>query len=346
VDLRAQANADFRNDTDDGVVGWFDERNDNDMREMPLGRRAFHGIEFDIIDPKDNARRGCIVLGAKRPFAPRATVPVGRACKSLYLLHTANGGDPVGWFTARYDDGSHATQYVRVGREVYHWFMPAPYEANAGGNKGEKRGNLLQAWNGPNKLYTNVGFSLYGWNNPHPDKTVAEVEFVAAEGASQWAVLGLTTSDTGVQLPVSPVSYGIPDMWGCAAVVYALLEGLGGVKDTGVAYDTALLAPRWSASGVTDAELTVHLPASNGYVTYRYQRKEDAIRIEATSTADAIDVQVLLPEGTTAGGVTVNGDAVEFDVTRMEQSRYACTRLTGIDVFVIDVALGKDAAAQ
>ena len=98
-------------------------------------------------------------------------------------------------------------------------------------------------------------------------------------------------------------------------------------------------APRWAASGVTTADLTAHLPASDGYVRYRYEQTPHAIRIEAAATAETIDLRVLLPEGKTARAITVNGGTVEFDVTQVEQSRYACARLTGVDVFVIEVGL-------
>ena len=335
VDMREQANADFRNDTTDGVIGWLNENDLNDMINMPLGHQEFHDIAFDIIDPETNGRRGFVALGHKEPFTPEATVPVNKKAGSIYFLHTTNGGGLIGWFKVNYTDGSHATKYVHEGDDVYKWFMPPPHEPYVGGNGKKKQGNLRQAWNGSNRMYDNVGFSLYGWNNPNPDKTIRDIQFIAAETGANWLILGVTSSDTKVQLPVTPISYGIPDMWGAAAVIYALVEGLAGVKDTGVAYNKALLAPRWSAAGITESTITVKLPASDGYVRYQYSQKGGMIRVDAASTAEEIDFKLLLPEGKTAGSMTVNGKPVEMLIDEIETSRYACTKLTGVDSYTI-----------
>ncbi len=337
VDIREQANADFRNDTADDVIGWFNEGDLNDMYNMPLGRQSFHDIDFDIIDPKTNGHRGLISLSCKEPFASQAVVPVDQKAGSVYLLHATNGGGLIGWFTVNYEDGSHATQYVRTGDEINQWFMPAPHDPYVGGNGKKKQGNLRQAWNGANRTYENVGFSLYGWNNPNPDKTIRDITFVPAETGAIWQVMGVTLSDTAVQLPVTPISYGIPDMWGAAAVIYALIEGLAGIKDTGVAYSKALLAPRWTAAGVDEATMTAKYPASNGYLRYTYKKDGDTIHIETASTADSVDVKILLPDGKTAKAMTVNGKSVEATTERIEGSSYACTTLKGVDSYSVEV---------
>ena len=51
-------------------------------------------------------------------------------------------------------------------------------------------------------------------------------------------ILGVTLSDAPVFLPPrNDLSTGMPNNWGAAALVYALIGGLAGVKDTGIAFD-------------------------------------------------------------------------------------------------------------
>ncbi|HEX2535950.1 MAG TPA: hypothetical protein VHK69_19550, partial [Chitinophagaceae bacterium] len=66
-------------------------------------------------------------------------------------------------------------------------------------------------------------------------------------------MLGLMRKHGG-KLPVAykpdgTVDEGIPDNWGQAAVLSALVEGLAGVTDKGQLFRTAEVAPRWIAAG-------------------------------------------------------------------------------------------------
>ena len=118
------------------------------------------------------------------------------------------------------------------------------------------------AWRGENKVFHNVGVFVYGLNNPHPEKVIKSIDFEGVKNNTKWFVLSVTLSDAPVFFDPGAISYGIPDNWGAAAVVYALVEGLAGVKDNGVAFDRALLSPRWSASEVNEVNTDQEPPVT------------------------------------------------------------------------------------
>jgi hypothetical protein len=320
----------------DGLPTWGE--GDNDFRHLPVGEQTMVGIPLQI---GDGTRCGG-KAGIQIENGSSVQVPVGRRAKSLYIVHTSSGGKGslVGWFTAQYQDGTHATQYVQRGSEIDSWFMPAPDDPNAGGNQAKRPTNLRSAWQGPNGVFENVGVQLYAWANPHADREISQVTFTAAETAARWLIVGLTASDGGIQLPISPVSYGIPDMWGAAAVVYALIEGQAGVVDTGVAFDRCELSPRWAACDEDRATVDVVYPSSGGYASYRYTRGKDQVRVLCTGSAHETRLRILLADGCEAVAVTCNGSQVPLTVERVEASRYVVVDCPGVGVFDVVVTTG------
>lgn len=343
VDIRDEANVDLAGTKGarEGVIGWINE-GPNDLSRFPVGRQEFLGIPFEVIDPSSNDRRACLGLASRPGYATEKTINVGTKARSLYFLHTLSNGGFGGWIEVHYADGSHRTQYVNAGKQVGSWFMPK--DPVSGGNGKLKTTQVVYrlAWRGANDFFPNVGVYAYGLNNPEPDKEISHLRFVASETGCMWFLLGITASDQPVLLPTNDVSYGIPDNWGSAAVVYALYEGLAGVKDTGRAFDKALLAPRWSAAGVNKATTTAKYEASGGYVRYAYAYDEKAgtATVEVAGNAGTIDFRLLLPQGTSANAVKVNGENVEFTTEKVEQSAYACTKLLGLEAKTVTVEVG------
>jgi hypothetical protein len=122
-------------------------------------------------------------------------------------------------------------------------------------------------------------------------------------------------------------------------VVYALIEGLAGVKDTGVAFDRALLAPRWAAAGVDEVAVTVKYEASGGYVCYRYRREGAGLTLHFTGSAAKMQVEVLLPEGARASSVELDGAPAPAAHQRVEGSTYVCVPVEGVGAHRLDVKL-------
>jgi hypothetical protein len=182
------------------------------------------------------------------------------------------------------------------------------------------------AWKGKNDACPNVGLYWYGLNNPHPDKPVEAVAFSSTLDRAIYAVAGLTVSDQPIDQPLPEVSYGGPDNWAAAAVVYALVEGLAGIVDRDVTYRVAEVAPRWPAAATDEAKVTIHYPASDGYVAYDYRHDATAreIVLTLTGSGERTDCHVLLPDGVDAAtAVTEDGAPVAFTTSRLESSAYA-----------------------
>ena len=321
---------------------------------LPGGRQELAGVPFLIPDPVANGRPRCIGLSQQPGYTRQVDLPVHAKAPCVYLLHTVAHtglGGVGGTITLHYAGGTTFSQYVVVGHNVLPWshwlYLPAP-------NPGHNRKSTEIAWRRSGRAPLNVQLIAYGLDNPHPDLEIERITLTAAEDGALWAVLGVTLSgspspapnprpgggspslapsprpgggsgDHPVYFRPDPVSFGIPDSWGAAAVVYALIEGLAGVVDEGVAYGQARLAPRWAAAGVGQAAAAVKYPASNGYVAYRYRHDPERrwIEIEVTGSGEACHCHVLLPAEAGAVQSVSAGDApLPFTSTRVEGSRY------------------------
>lgn len=307
------------------------------MRHLPVGRVTRENATFEVIDPATNGNRGAVGLSMKAGYHREVVVAAGdRRAASLYLLHAMSGsGNPLGWMIVEYADGAHVTQYIHPNKEIETWFMPAPNTMDGWRKSGPER---RVWWQGPNGKFENVGVHAYGWNNPHPDKPIRRIRMVKAETGGLWYLLGVSLSDQPVYFPESPVSYGIPDSWGASAMVYALLEGLAGVVDTGVAFDRARISPRWQSAKTRRARVAVTYPASGGYAAYDYKESDGGLKLQIAGTAQETVCELLLPEGVEVESVRVDGQEPKWDLVNVGDSRYLRTICQGLNVHEVEVS--------
>ena len=324
VDLEAHANVDTSLTGTEGVPGWVGEGR-GDLSNLPKGNQVLAGIPFSVLDPAVNGRRGCIGLSQRPGYARQVDIPIYDKVASIYFLHTMahpESGGMCGTITLNYSDGTSYTRYVIDGDNIVpwaHWRWLEPQHDEQG-----KRVTEV-AWRSLHPVHLNLSVVAYGLDNPYPDRSIEQVTLTAAEGNAMWFVLGVTLSDGGVYFKPGPISYGIPNGWSAAAVVYALIEGLAGVVDGGVAYDQVNLSPRWIAAGVEQAETIVCYPASGGYMAYRYCYDPQKLQIEITLTGsgEACNCHVLLPETIrNVSKVKVGNELVTFTLGKVEKSRY------------------------
>jgi len=334
-DIAARANIDFSGHGGPDVPGWTGE-GDNDLHEMPVGYQTLAGVDFLIPDPARNGRRGCIGLSTRPGYAMRTELRVGRKAASFYLLHTVSQlpSGVAGQISVEYADGTRFVQDVVRGQHVTGWWTPEACGTGGG------RPKTAVAWRGKNAVCSNVGVLAWGFDNPEPDKRIDRIILNGPRAGGLWLILGVTLSDREVYFPPSTVSFGIPDNWGAAAVVYALIEGLVGIKDEGVAFDKALLAPRWPAAGVDAARATVTYPASGGYVAYEYRHDPQAKRLTmlVAASGEKVRCHVLLPRAVTrVVSVAADGRPVDFKASTVEASRYVDFTLDGIGPRAVEV---------
>ncbi|HEY8511453.1 MAG TPA: hypothetical protein VIL31_05815 [Cyclobacteriaceae bacterium] len=124
--------------------------------------------------------------------------------------------------------------------------------------------------------------------------------------------------------PDGTVDEGIPDNWGQAAVMSALIEGLAGVVDKGQLFDAVELSPRWLVAGKNDVEVSVAYGPSKKFVKYHFSHNASRKTIELSVSGDPkrYDVRVLLPAGSSRADITVDGQPAEGSIEQVEESIY------------------------
>jgi hypothetical protein len=178
-----------------------------------------------------------------------------------------------------------------------------------------------------------------GINNPHPEREISALELSAGGAGTKWLILAVSLSSTPVFFaPYDDLSTGIPDGWN-GSVLYALFEGLAGIKDQGVAFSKTALIPRWVSAKVAAAEITLRYPASGGYCSYKYRSSESKLEVEFTGSAEHFDVEILLPSGRHAQAARLNGQEAETTLRTIEESTYLVLRPTQHGVHRIEVDL-------
>ncbi len=186
INLRPYANRSFSDDVPDDEKGGWTDQGENDLRHLSPGTQSFFDIPFDIIDPKTNNDKSCLVLkGKDRSYFPLKieTIAVNRKANLLFFLHTAAYCLPagsVGKYIIHFSDDTQSEINLQAGVEIDDWWAP-----------GELSGAEV-AWSEKHPLTAqNVGFYIFQWNNPHPNKTIRSIDFVSNNTAVP-VLLGIT----------------------------------------------------------------------------------------------------------------------------------------------------------
>jgi hypothetical protein len=325
IDLAGFANMDLWDKGGDGVFTWMNAGKSgnslraagNDMRGLPVGEQTFQHIKFNVVDPDKNNRKAVIGLSTAKGFPTDVSIPVNDMAGSVYLLHSSSDNVPsnvAGAITFEYADGSHASQYLMKNKHVANWWFTSLNTERSG-----------VAWFGPNLKSTKVGVCWAVLDNPHPKKKISVLRFNAPLEGGIYALLGLTLADKPFYIAPSGESYGGPDNWAAANGMAALVEGLAGVKNEGLAFDKVTIAPRWSSAAVDSVNVTINLSASNGYVAYQYKNNPAAKMIDlyVTGSGNQLKGHVLLPHNASSvEGVTAGNKSLPFKITTIESSKY------------------------
>ncbi|MDX2197004.1 MAG: hypothetical protein NW207_11345 [Cytophagales bacterium] len=335
VTLKSVANADFYGKGAPGVPGWSNEGEINDLSEFPVGKQTFKNIPFDIVDPATNGRKAALIISKAAGYTMKAVLPIGKNAKSIYILQARSKSDLISTLKIKYTDGTEYIEYM-VGHKIENWWFMSDTRGND--SYVPRSDNYKVAWRGKNKKSLNVAIGIYGLNNPNPDKTIAQLEFEGMNNSdAKWFINGITLSDQPVYFDQGDVSFGIPDRWGAAACMYALVEGLAGVKDTGVAFDKVKLSPKWNIADENEVEATIAYEASGGYVTYKYKNSDTSLELLYTGSGSSAAVEILVPESKNVSKIVVNGATATFQTKMVEQTKYAVFNINKIGVNRISV---------
>jgi hypothetical protein len=159
------------------------------------------------------------------------------------------------------------------------------------------------------------GFEAYG-----ADILARYYRLVSARGESYLWYLPDGSPST-VETSTSPDALPT-DGWGSSAMLWALVEGLAGIVDRGRCFDSVSIAPRWVATGVEEAEVSVGYAASGAGVAYSFRARPTGIEMAIEGDARDVACHLLLPEGADVRSARVNARDREFTLTRIGPSRY------------------------
>ncbi len=198
IDLRAVFNRGFRDEVaGDGEGGWTDQGPQNDLRGMAPGRRPFHQVIIDIVDPAKNDGNACLVLYAAQhaETGPKATpeIPYGGRASSLFFLHTAawfnsrtHADKPVIRYVVTYADGQTAVVEALGNRHIRDWWTPGDAEEAKGVSL------FLVSETEPDAPPRRRGLQIQEWVNPRPDQTIRSIRIESANSGAIPIVLGIS----------------------------------------------------------------------------------------------------------------------------------------------------------
>ncbi len=334
IDISAEANMDLWDKGGKEVFTWMntEKTTGNDMRGLPTGIQTFHNIKFAITDPEKNQRKAVIAVSTNPGFPKQKEVMVNDTATTIYLLHSSSDnilGNVAGGLTFVYNDGSEKSQYIFKGKEVTNWWFSELTTDNAG-----------IAWWGPNLKSTKVGVCWAAIGNPQPGKKIAKIIISAPLEGGIYAILGLSLADRPHYVPPKGESFGGPDNWAAANGMAALVEGLAGVKNDGLAFSKVALSPRWTSSHTDSVNVTINFPASNGYVAYQYKfnRVKKEMELSLTGSGNEVKGHILLPKDVkSVQRVTINNQPLAFTASNVEGSQYVDFKLSLPNVQVIKI---------
>jgi hypothetical protein len=319
IDISSVTNMDLWDIGGKGVFRWMNaDRPGNDMRGLPTGDQIFKNIKFKVIDPETNERKSVIGLSYMEGFPRLAEVNVNDTASAVYLLHSSSDNTPstfAGAITFHYSDGSEVSRNIIKFKDVTNWWFSSLNSERAG-----------VAWSGPNLCSTRVGVCWDVIDNPSPDKKIEKLIFHAPIEGGIYAVIGISLADRSFYVKPPFESFGGPDNWAAANAMAALVEGLAGVKNEGLAFDNVKLSPRWTSAGVDSVNVTIQFAASNGYVAYEYLHNADKkeIDIKITGSGKEVNNHLLLPHGSKSlSSILVDGQPVRYSLSMIENSSYA-----------------------
>ncbi|MBN1553223.1 MAG: hypothetical protein JXA11_00645, partial [Phycisphaerae bacterium] len=185
VNLRDVANRGFRDEKgQDGKGGWFDEGANQDLRLLPVGKRTFAGVPFDIIDPNTNTGRSCVVLHtnqngryAKGNRPEQVEIPVGRHVKRLVFLVAGAWIPPppdrsaIGEIVVKFGGGKclYAVEVIplRCNINIGNWWLP-----------GEPLPGAQIGWSARDPRIPNtIGLWMFEWTNRQEESEIEKLIF-------------------------------------------------------------------------------------------------------------------------------------------------------------------------
>ncbi len=123
----------------------------------------------------------------------------------------------------------------------------------------------------------------------------------------------------------------VPNEWGQAAFVSALVEGLAGVVDKNVQFREVEISPRWYFAGVDKTSVDVGYGGDGNQVkyTYSFQRGSNMMKMTTSGSFEQYTLRVPVPAGKGYVSATVNGRRVNAEPDMVNGSPYMVIKGSG-----------------
>lgn len=117
----------------------------------------------------------------------------------------------------------------------------------------------------------------------------------------------------------------VPNEWGQAAFVSALVEGLAGVVDKDILFRKVEISPRWYFAGINETTVNVGYGNDGNQVNYTYSYHPSTQRMEITTEGsfEEFTFRVPYPEKTKNVTASLNGRSAGVKTDQVNQSKYA-----------------------
>jgi hypothetical protein len=117
----------------------------------------------------------------------------------------------------------------------------------------------------------------------------------------------------------------IPNEWGQAAFVSAMIEGLAGVVDKSILFQEVEISPRWYFAGIDKTSVNVGYGNDGNQLSYSYEYhpKSKLFKINTEGKFNRYTLRIPFPEKTKTASATINGRNVNVKIDHVNHSRYA-----------------------
>jgi hypothetical protein len=123
----------------------------------------------------------------------------------------------------------------------------------------------------------------------------------------------------------------IPDEWGTAAFVSAMVEGLAGVVDKGIMFEEVEISPRWYFAGINQTNVNIGYGNDGNNVKYNYlfNPKNNNLEITTDGRFKKFTLRVPLPGNIRNATAELNGKNAAVRIENVNNSKYAVVKGSG-----------------
>jgi hypothetical protein len=123
----------------------------------------------------------------------------------------------------------------------------------------------------------------------------------------------------------------IPDEWGAAAFVSAIIEGLAGVVDKDIKFREVEISPRWYFAGINKTSVTIGYGSDGNQAGYDYlfNAGNKSAEINTRGEFRKFTLRIPLPEKTSTATASLNGKNASVTIEQVNSSKYAVIKGNG-----------------